>query len=110
MNDREHDEGIHTSGIDGFKGHNYAWRFLKDVDPFVAFLASNMDFDDNDMGELIARSRQLDHWDIGDPAVVQAACEWVRENEGRWRSWLPRMCPHGMYPDSTLTDCIPCAP
>jgi len=50
---------------------------------------------ENQIDELVARD---------------VACDWIRNNKQRWRSWIPSICAAGSASDGTLKTCVPCEP
>jgi hypothetical protein len=90
---------VSGSGIDQAPLLTYGWGGLGAVDRWVSAFASSVHLFESDMSQLMRRTAELKA--VGGEAVVavrEAACEWVRGHEVRWREWIPISCLPGTYP------------
>ena len=105
----EQSQLLYRTGYPLMNPRNFFWNRLPAVDPFVTYLASNVNFYDHDVAAMMLRSRHLK--DAGaDPAAVPwaVACEWLTANRERWLPWIPADCSPAHYVDTALSSCLPC--
>jgi len=101
-------QAIYRTGGADFFPRNYIWSQLQSVDRFSWYIMTRMTFFSRDMDAMMIRSRQLKNQKLSvDDAVRQSACDWILENEDRWKTWLPAVCNAGNY-TATLVGCVPC--
>jgi hypothetical protein len=88
-------------GIDLAPLLTYGWDELDSMDRRLAAFASSAHLFESDMSQLMTRTAELKAGGGKALMVVrQAACEWVRGNEERWREWIPISCLPGTYPST----------
>ena len=92
---REQEAGIFRTGLALLHPQNFAWRYLAAVDRRVQFLAAGMNLAQDDLDDLMRRSRALrdDGWADDDARARRLACDWVAANAPVWRDWIPAQCP-----------------
>ena len=89
-NQLEQTENIHRTGNANVQPRNYAWEGLAAADRFVYFLASNMNFYDQDMDAMMIASGALLAAGVDDvTSSRRIACDWVKAQEARWSQWIP---------------------
>eukprot|EP00960_Hanusia_phi_P061637 764898-Hanusia_phi.AAC.11 len=105
----EQSQSLFRTSLPNVKPRNYCWRYMASTDGHVAFLGSRFNFYTQDMDQMmvksaVARERGDDYYD----AMWNVACDWVQTNMDTWKEWIPAICPAGMFPDPTLSVCLPC--
>jgi class 3 adenylate cyclase len=89
--------------------HSYLWRELPAIDAQISRFLSQMELLDEDMAALMRRTSALKAAGAESPdATRRAACEWLKGNPARWRSWIAPACPVGQYSDAALNACTAC--
>ena len=103
--------GLYRTGKGNVAPRTFAWAQLASVDAFVSFFASRLSFEEADMQLAMTRSRALRAGGLVEPFIARhLACLWVKENEDRWRTWIPADCPPGAYVAESMLSCAPCPP
>ncbi|EKX41334.1 hypothetical protein GUITHDRAFT_112545 [Guillardia theta CCMP2712] len=110
-NQLEHNMRIYKTGLAHVNPRSYCWKKLQTVDRHVSFLATRMNFFDQEMNDLMDASGKTRGSGLSVyEAMWNVACSWVLANPDRWKAWIPAICPAGQAADVTLGKCEQCSP